>query len=96
MGCLYYPRKQTSASAAAITDPNPDAFADCDFIVCYDNAKLADRHLASKVCCIMFNPLSAAAWCREQRMGSRGVLLLSRLTLPPSAGTTVGAREIKE
>jgi len=33
--------------------------------------------------------------CRE-RMGSRGVLLLSRLTLPPSAGTTVGASEIKE
>ena len=34
--------------------------------------------------------------CCRERMGSRGVLLLSRLTLPPSAGTTVGADEIKE
>jgi hypothetical protein len=34
MGCLRYPRKQTSASAAAMTDPDPNPFADCDAIVC--------------------------------------------------------------
>ena len=33
-----------------MTDPNP--FADGDIIVCYGNAKLTDRHLAPKVCCI--------------------------------------------
>ena len=34
MGCLYYPRKQTSVSAAAMTDPDPNPFADCDVVVC--------------------------------------------------------------
>jgi hypothetical protein len=34
MGCLRHPRKQTSASAAAMTDPDPNPFADCDVIVC--------------------------------------------------------------
>jgi len=28
MGCLYYPQKQTSVSAAAMTNPDPDPFAD--------------------------------------------------------------------
>jgi hypothetical protein len=40
---------KTSASAAAITDPDPNPFADCDFIVCYRGAKLADQHLAATV-----------------------------------------------
>jgi hypothetical protein len=35
MGCLRYPRKQTSASAVAMTDTDPNPFADCDVIVCY-------------------------------------------------------------
>lgn len=39
MGCLYYPRKQTSVSCAA----------DCDAIVCYGGAKLTDKHLAKMV-----------------------------------------------
>jgi hypothetical protein len=38
MGCLFYPRKQTSISYAT----------DCDLVV-YGGAKLADSHLASKV-----------------------------------------------
>jgi hypothetical protein len=42
MGCLFYPPKQTSVSYAA----------DCDLIVCYGGAKLTDKHLASKVCCV--------------------------------------------
>jgi hypothetical protein len=37
MGCLFYPRKQTSVSYAA----------DCDVIACYDGAKLTDKHLAA-------------------------------------------------
>jgi hypothetical protein len=28
------PRKQTSVSAAAMNDPDPNPFADCDVIVC--------------------------------------------------------------
>jgi hypothetical protein len=40
--CLYHPRKQRSVSYAA----------DCDVIVCYGAAKLADKHLASKVHCV--------------------------------------------
>ena len=41
MGCLRYPREQTSASAAAMTDPDPNPlFADgCTAIVCYGNAE---------------------------------------------------------
>jgi hypothetical protein len=35
VGCLYYPRKQTSVSHAA----------DCDVVVCYGGAKLTDKHL---------------------------------------------------
>jgi hypothetical protein len=42
MGCLHYPRKQTSVSYAA----------DCDVIVCYGRAKLTDTHLASKIHCV--------------------------------------------
>jgi hypothetical protein len=42
VGCLYYPRKQTSVSYAA----------DCDAIVCYSGAKLFDKHLASTVHCV--------------------------------------------
>jgi hypothetical protein len=42
MGCLRYPRKQTPASAAAMTDPDPDPFADCDYITCYGGGQ-ADR-----------------------------------------------------
>jgi hypothetical protein len=41
LGCLYYPRKQTSVSAAAMIDPDSDPFADCDIIVCYGGVKLA-------------------------------------------------------
>jgi len=37
MGCLFYPRKQTSVSYAA----------DGDVIVCYGGAKLTDKHLAA-------------------------------------------------
>jgi len=39
MGCLFYPRKQTSISHAA----------DGDLIVCHGGAKLTDKHLASKI-----------------------------------------------
>jgi hypothetical protein len=39
MGCLRYPRKQTSANAAAMSDTDPNPFADCDVIVCYGKAK---------------------------------------------------------
>jgi hypothetical protein len=37
MGCLRYPRKQTSANAAVMTDPDPNPlFADgCTVIACY-------------------------------------------------------------
>jgi hypothetical protein len=35
MGCLYYPQKQTSVGAAAMTNPDPNPFADCDGMVCY-------------------------------------------------------------
>jgi hypothetical protein len=42
MGCLYYPRKQTSVSYAA----------DCDVIICYGAATVYDKHLASKVHCV--------------------------------------------
>jgi hypothetical protein len=42
MGCLYYPRKQTSVSCAA----------DADVIVCHGRAKLTDKHLASKIHCV--------------------------------------------
>ena len=42
MGCLYYPRKQTSVSYAA----------DCDVIVCYGGATFADKHLASTIHCV--------------------------------------------
>jgi hypothetical protein len=31
--------KQTSLSAAAMTDPDPNPFADCDVITCYGNAR---------------------------------------------------------
>jgi hypothetical protein len=47
MGCLYYPRKQISVSAAVMTDPDPNPFANCDVIACYGNAKPADKHLAA-------------------------------------------------
>jgi len=46
------PRKQTSASTAAMTDPDPNPFADCDVIVCYGGAKLADKHLPSTIHCV--------------------------------------------
>jgi hypothetical protein len=42
MGCLHYPRKQTSVSYAA----------DCDVIACYGRAKLTDKHLAATVHCV--------------------------------------------
>jgi hypothetical protein len=42
MGCLFYPREQTSVSYAV----------DCDLIVCYGGAKLTDKHLASKIHCV--------------------------------------------
>jgi len=42
MGCLFYPRKQTSVSYAA----------DCDVIVCYGGAKPEDKHLVSEVHCV--------------------------------------------
>jgi hypothetical protein len=52
MGCLYYPREQTSVSAAAMQGPDPNRFADCDVIVCYGGAKLTDEHLASTMHCV--------------------------------------------
>jgi hypothetical protein len=42
MGCLFYPRKQTSVSYAA----------DRDGIACYGRAKPTDKHLASKIHCV--------------------------------------------
>jgi hypothetical protein len=42
MGCLFYPRKQTSVSYAA----------DCDVIACYGGAKLVDKRLAATVHCV--------------------------------------------
>jgi hypothetical protein len=42
MGCLYYPRKQTSVSYAA----------DCDVIVYYGAATIHDRHTAATVHCV--------------------------------------------
>ena len=42
MGCLYYPRKQTSVSYAA----------DSGVIACYGGAKPTDKHLASTIHCI--------------------------------------------
>jgi hypothetical protein len=42
MGCLFYPRKQTSVSYAA----------DCDIIGCYGGAKLADEQFASEILCV--------------------------------------------
>jgi hypothetical protein len=41
MGCLFYPRKQTSVSYAAD-----------DVIVCYGGATIYDKHLASTVHCV--------------------------------------------
>jgi hypothetical protein len=35
-----------------MSDPDPDPFAECDCIVCYGNAKLADTHLASTIHCV--------------------------------------------
>ena len=51
MGCLRYPRKQTSVRAAAMTDPDPSPlFADgCTVIACYGDAKPTDTHLASTI-----------------------------------------------
>jgi hypothetical protein len=43
--------KQTSVSAAAMTDPDPNPFADCDVIVCRGGAKLTAKHLASTIHC---------------------------------------------
>jgi hypothetical protein len=36
----------------AMTDPDPNPFADCDVVVCYGGAKPEDKHLASIVHCI--------------------------------------------
>jgi hypothetical protein len=35
MGCLFYPQKQTFGQRPAMSDPDPNPFADCDVIVCY-------------------------------------------------------------
>jgi hypothetical protein len=53
MGCLRYPRKQTTASAAAMTDPDPSPlFADeCTVIACCGGAKVTANHLASTIHC---------------------------------------------
>jgi hypothetical protein len=40
-----------SASAAAMTDPDPNPFADCDVIVRRGGAKLTAKHLASTIHC---------------------------------------------
>jgi hypothetical protein len=42
MGCLYYPRKQTSVSYAA----------GCTVITCYGSATVYAKHLASTVHCV--------------------------------------------
>ena len=42
MGCLYYPRKQTSVSYAA----------DCDVIQYYGAATVYDKHLAATMHCV--------------------------------------------
>jgi hypothetical protein len=35
-----------------MTNPDPNPFADCDFIVCCGNAKPEDKHLASTIRCV--------------------------------------------
>jgi hypothetical protein len=63
MGCLYYPRKQTSVSHAA----------DRDVIACYGRATLFDKHLASKIQCVDDEIIE---WLerREKRRRDRHVL----------------------
>jgi hypothetical protein len=62
------PEKQTSASAAAMTDPDPNPFSDCDAIVCYGNAKPTDKHLASTIHCV--DDLGVIVWLkRRERRG---------------------------
>jgi hypothetical protein len=57
MGCLFYPRKQTSVSYAA----------DCDVIVCYGGAKLTDKHLAATIHCVATEIIGWQLKRREQR-----------------------------
>jgi len=59
MGCLYYPRKQTSVSYAA----------DCDGIRCYGGAKPTDTHLASKIHCI---DGEIVKWLKRREQRRRG------------------------
>jgi hypothetical protein len=74
MGRLFYPRKQTSVSAAAMSDPDPDPFADCDIIVCYGGAKPTDKHLASTIRAVdneIFEFLERRERRRQQRSSNR-------------------------
>jgi hypothetical protein len=61
MGCLYYPRKQTSVSYAA----------DCDVITCYGGAKLVDKHLAAIVHCVDDEVIG---WLKRRETKPRGLM----------------------
>jgi hypothetical protein len=39
-------------AGAAMTDPDPNPFADCDGIRCYGGATLFDKHHAATVRCV--------------------------------------------
>jgi hypothetical protein len=45
------PESRHRPGAAAMTDPDPNPFADCDVIVCRGGAKLTAKHLASTIHC---------------------------------------------
>ena len=61
MGCLYYPRKQTSVSYSA----------DANVIVCYGRAKLTDKHLASKIHCVTREIFAWLERCEQRRRGKQ-------------------------
>jgi hypothetical protein len=89
MGCLRYPQKQTSVSAAAMTDPDPNPFADCDYIRCYGGAKLADKHLGSTIHCVDEEIIELLRR-RERRRHRNG----SRVSYPGSLVSSLSAPEI--
>jgi hypothetical protein len=63
-----------SQRAAAMTDLDPNPFADCDVIVCYGNAKSTDKHAAATIHCIddeVIEWLERRERRRRSRQGSR-------------------------
>jgi hypothetical protein len=59
MGCLYYPRRQTSVSYAA----------DCDLIVCYGGGKLTDINLASTIRAVTRGSSNGCSGREQRRIG---------------------------